>query len=410
MGCLWLKNGELSKICFPTLDKNGIFVYNKRIYVNAVTELSALEDSERGRSVKALVRTAVADLSLCCENSDVTPALKASRGQVFCISGTLSIWVVTRSFQLRPMILGRGCFCFREVKALSVRLSKEDAEKRLYLRKETVRKVCLKKADMTDLISRVAVVLDVSGSMAEAFRSGMVQATLERLLPLAMAFDDDGSMEVWTFTQGFQRHPPLTRGNFYNYIRDNGLTYGGGTNYSPVIRDVCNYFISEEPASVPTYVIFITDGDNFDPGETDAVIRNASYFPIFFQFVGIGGKGGNGFSYLRKLDDMDGRYVDNANFFMIPDLSDINIIDDDSLYMKLLDEYPKWLRYPQVRDMIGMGERLHEVNKKQLKKINKVRTRDLDTLNGGNGGAKDILKTVLKIGEIILELLDAFLS
>lgn len=289
---------------------------------------------------------------------------------------------------------------------LGVRLSKEESEKRLDLRKETVKKVCLQKADMTGLISRVAVVLDVSGSMAEAFRSGMVQATLERLLPLAMAFDDDGTMEVWTFSHGFQRHKPLTRGNFYNYIKDNGLSYGGGTNYSPVIRDVGNYFIKEEPARLPNYVIFITDGDNFDERETDRVIKHISHFPIFFQFVGIGDTSPNAFKYLRKLDDMEERFVDNANFFAIQTLSDINLLDDTELYTKLLDEYPKWLSYPQVKEMIADGDKLFETKKKRLKKLNKVKygsPLDEKPTKGGKGW--EIAKTVI---QILAEVIDIF--
>lgn len=256
---------------------------------------------------------------------------------------------------------------------MSVRLSKEDSEKLLDERKETVRKVCLKKQDMSHLVSRVAVVLDVSGSMSEAFKSGMVQATLERLLPLAMAFDDDGSMEVWTFNHEFQRHPPLTRTNFYNYIEDYGLTYNGATFYAPVMCDVGKYFIKEEPANLPTYVIFITDGDNFDPKETDAAIKAISHFPIFFQFVGIGNTGRDGFKYLRKLDFMEDRYVDNANFFAIKSLGDIDVISDTELYAKLLDEYPKWLCYPEVRDMISKGNKLARVNRKWLNMLNAKR-------------------------------------
>ena len=261
---------------------------------------------------------------------------------------------------------------------MSVRLSKEDSEKLLDERKETVKKVCLKKQDMSHLTSRVALVLDVSGSMAEAFQSGMVQATLERLLPLAMAFDDDGSMEVWTFTHEFKRHPPLTRQNFYNYIEEYGLKAGGGTFYSPVMCDVGKYFIKEEPAKLPTYVIFITDGNNLDTKRTDVAIKAISRFPIFFQFVGIGESKISDFRYLCKLDEMENRYVDNANFFAIRSLADIDIISDTELYTKLLDEYPKWLSYPKVREMISRGDKLARVNKKWLKQLDAKR---LDNVN-----------------------------
>lgn len=258
---------------------------------------------------------------------------------------------------------------------MSVRLSKEDSEKLLEERKETIKKVCLKKQDMSHLVSRVAVVLDVSGSMAEAFQSGMVQATLERLFPLALAFDDNGSMEVWTFTHEFKRHPPLTKANFYNYIERYRLGYGGATFYAPVMCDVGKYFIKEEPANLPTYVIFITDGDNFDAKETDVAITELSYFPIFFQFVGIGDTRPTSFAYLRKLDYMEGRYVDNANFFAIKSLADIDLISDAELYAKLLDEYPKWLCYPQVRNMIANGTTLAKSNRRHLSKLDPKRIR-----------------------------------
>ncbi|WP_295153291.1 VWA domain-containing protein [uncultured Ruminococcus sp.] len=287
---------------------------------------------------------------------------------------------------------------------MSVRLSKEESEKQLDMRKETVKRVCLKKADMTGLISRVAVVLDVSGSMIEAFNSGMVQATLERLLPLAMAFDDDGSMEVWTFDHEFKRYPPITRGNFYNYIKDNKITARGGTYYSPVMSDVGVYFSKEEPADIPNYVIFVTDGDNADERATDNAIKYISHFPIFFQFVGIGNTRPNAFHYLRKLDDMNGRYVDNANFFSIESLADINIIDDAELYTKLLDEYPKWLSYPQVKQMIANGRNIAQTNKKQLKKLENLAKSD-PTERGGFSKYSNALDIIADIVDILLDAL-----
>ena len=72
---------------------------------------------------------------------------------------------------------------------------------------------------------------------------------------------------------------------------------------------------------------------------------------------------------MRKLDDMDGRYVDNANFFAIENLADIEVIDDVSLYTKLLDEYPKWLNCPEVRKMISKGDVMDKQKKKYLKKL-----------------------------------------
>ena len=58
--------------------------------------------------MKAPVRTAVADPSLYCENSDVSSALKVSSGRVLWYA---SIWVVTRSIGFVPCT-GAGLFLF----------------------------------------------------------------------------------------------------------------------------------------------------------------------------------------------------------------------------------------------------------------------------------------------------------
>lgn len=246
-------------------------------------------------------------------------------------------------------------------------LSKEEATALLDMRKDTVQELCLTKIDLNGLTARVAMVLDVSGSMLNLFENGMVQATVERVLPLAMNFDDNGEMELWTFSKGFCRQKAITRDNFYNYVKDNLDPPNGGTNYAPVIEDICKYFAVEEPENLPNYIIFITDGDNWDTSETNKIIKLASYFPIFIQFVGIGD---GPFTYLEELDEMEGRYVDNANFFALESIADTENITDEDLYSKLLKEYPEWLKYPRVRAMIAEGKD-KKANKKKMKKLSK---------------------------------------
>ena len=77
------------------------------------------------------------------------------------------------------------------------------------------------------------------------------------------------------------------------------------------------------------------------------MIRAASEAPIFWQFVGIGNES---FEFLKKLDDIDERKVDNANFFALNNFASIS---DNDLYRRLLSEYPQWLELSEVKDMIA---------------------------------------------------------
>ena len=216
-----------------------------------------------------------------------------------------------------------------------------DLVKKVNLKKEEVRKVCLTKPVLNGLKAKVALVLDFSGSMSGLYRNGTVQEVVERTLPLAMNFDDDGSMEVWLFENGFQRLPDVTLDNLAGYVQRETSKYRmGGTCYAPVMRDVTKFYQDEK---LPAYVLFITDGDNSDKQEATKAIIEASRKPIFWQFVGVGN---DSFSYLQKLDDMSGRYVDNADFFKVAQAGSIT-------YEQLLTEFPEWLENPMVKALLA---------------------------------------------------------
>jgi hypothetical protein len=223
---------------------------------------------------------------------------------------------------------------------LNLNLTKEQAIVQLDLRKQEVANLCPPGTAMHGLTSRVCVAMDYSGSMIEMFKSGFVQNVLERLLPIAMQFDDNGEMEVWLFENGCRRVAPISLNNFYGYIKNENFLnkyHMGGTNYAPVMKDIYHKYIIEEPANIPTLVLFITDGNNFDHGDTNNLMKEVSKYPIFWQFVGIGDAQ---FDYLERLDNLKGRVVDNANFFAV---NDLNQISDKELYSRLLGEYPQWL-------------------------------------------------------------------
>lgn len=231
---------------------------------------------------------------------------------------------------------------------ISLNLSKEESLVKLDLRKNEVNLLCLDKPELNNLQSRVALVLDYSGSMRPLYNDGTVQSIIERILPIAMQFDDNAELDLWIFENGFKRLDGITKDNFYGYVKNEIMSkYSmGGTNYCPVMKDIVKKYIKEEPSNMPNYVIYITDGDNFDKTETTAFIKDASKQPVFWQFVGIGAAS---FDYLETLDDLKGRYVDNADFFKI---NNINKVSDKELYNNLLNEYPGWLREIKAKGMI----------------------------------------------------------
>ena len=68
--------------------------------------------------------------------------------------------------------------------------------------------------------------------------------------------------------------------------------------------------------------------------------------PIFWQFVGVSG---SGYGVLEELDNMQGRYIDNANFFA---LDDFKTVPNSELYSRLLNEFPLWLKEAKNKKII----------------------------------------------------------
>jgi len=200
--------------------------------------------------------------------------------------------------------------------------------------------------------AQVVLCLDYSGSMDGLYRSGVVQETLERVLPLGLAFDDNGEVDFYLFESGIRKMPSnITLGNIDGYINEKVMNkYSmGGTNYAPAINAIVNefaettksgFFGSSKPKQLdlPVYVIFITDGENYDERDAERAMIEASKHGIFFQFIGIGN---SSFPFLEKLDDMPGRVIDNADFFTVRDLKNTS---DDDLYKKMMTEFPEWIR------------------------------------------------------------------
>lgn len=202
--------------------------------------------------------------------------------------------------------------------------------------------VSLEKAKLTDTKARVGLVLDASGSMNPQYTRGHVQEVVDRLIPLAVHFDDDGALDCWAFGAKPQQLNAITLKNFQNFIKtDHGgwkdWELGSRINDEPkAMRMVIDYY-KKSGDKTPVYILFISDGGVHQDREITKLMIEAAKLPIFWQFVGLGGRG---YGILEKLDDMGGRVVDNCNFFALDRLDEV---PEEKLYDLLMEEFPDWL-------------------------------------------------------------------
>lgn len=208
--------------------------------------------------------------------------------------------------------------------------------------------------------AKVVVVLDYSASMSKLYSKGTVQSTLNRLVPLGLTFDDNGAIEVYLFQNDYRKMDDLNLSNYEHYVNDVIMKSDyrmGGTNYAPVLKAIIKGgktykqtgFLGFGKKTVlttaaivddgdPTFILFITDGENSDRQQTNEIIRKASEMNFFIQFIGIGSQR---FNYLMKLDEMKGRKRDNTGFSKMQDLDQA---DDQELYAKVLEQFAGWLK------------------------------------------------------------------
>ena len=205
----------------------------------------------------------------------------------------------------------------------------------------------LKKKNLETTVARVGLVLDISGSMVPRFKNGTVQSIVNKTLPLAVQFDDDGELDFWFYGTTARKMNSVNLKNYTTAVPEDWkhlmLDLGGRNNEPIVMRMVVDEY---KDTKIPAYVLFITDGGVNQKREIQNIITEASHLPIFWQFVGVGGKN---YGILEKLDTMSGRYVDNAGFFA---LDDFKKVSNEELYARLLEEFPSWLEKIREKGMI----------------------------------------------------------
>lgn len=220
----------------------------------------------------------------------------------------------------------------------------------------------LKKEQWIDWqLAEVIFVVDYSGSMSNLYSNWTVQKVLERLFPIAMAFDDNQSMDFILFQNDYKVCPNVTLSNIDWYVKNIALKQNydmWGTSYSPVLKDIILPKIVEKSwffwltknikkLDNPVYVIFLTDWECSDKSDTYNVVKELANGWVFIQFIWIGN---DNFSTLQWLDDMSWRLLDNADFFPI---QKIDSISNEQLYWKMMTEFPSWIKQAKAKNLIN---------------------------------------------------------
>ncbi|KVW39254.1 VWA domain-containing protein [Burkholderia ubonensis] len=223
-------------------------------------------------------------------------------------------------------------------------------------------------------VVRVGAALDISGSAKALYKSGVIQETHDRILGIALKFDDNGEVDTWTFTEGFDRLPTATPDNYGAYITDfvlNGdIDKWGGTQYAPVMHDIVDFFFrapeperkreakrgflsrlfggaDDAPAPpsapvsanghLPAWVLFVTDGQNpkNDRKRVRQLLAESQHYPLYWSLVGVGDP--SEFGFLEEVADE----LPNVGFLHLESLD----VSDEQIYEQLItQEFCDWVR------------------------------------------------------------------
>lgn len=232
-------------------------------------------------------------------------------------------------------------------------------------------KFVLEKNNLSNVRAQVAVNLDVSGSAESLFKQGLMQQAFQRIMPIALQFDLNGEVDVFTFADGnsiAHVEPAATVKNYSNYVKKNILENNkvpkwGGTDYAPVLQknlEAFEFYVTETTTTKkgwfggsqtsstttlkdksksgdPVVVYFFTDGANSDKSRTTALLQEMQDkgTQMYVHFIGIGNAN---FSYIEQLGDK----FDNTGFLSIGNIANV---DENTIYEQLIpNELVEWFK------------------------------------------------------------------
>lgn len=143
--------------------------------------------------------------------------------------------------------------------------------------------ISLQKVNLTNHKAKVALCLDISGSMSWLYSSGKIQIFAEKILALGCRFDDNASIDIFLFGADAHHVGEMNIDNFKDFIQNVLQKYPleGGTYYGKAMKMIKEYYfkgwqkmINKHFASnQPVYVMFVTDGATHDQLETEKILK-----------------------------------------------------------------------------------------------------------------------------------------
>ncbi|MFZ1301893.1 MAG: VWA domain-containing protein [Candidatus Microsaccharimonas sp.] len=235
-------------------------------------------------------------------------------------------------------------------------------------------KIVLRKGLNPDHFNAAVVAsLDDSYSAQGLYASGEMQSATDMAFTAGFLFDDDGSVPVSFFSNDTKDLGEVTIGTVKGFVARQKPRWNG-TSYVAALRwvieqagyshiDLRNPLTAAAPASsggflgfgkrpvasptegpltvkattaVPTFAIIFTDGDPQDKEETEKLLRQMSQLPIFVQWIGVGDFK---FTFLTKLNDLEGGLIDNSGFYDIKKAGG----NQTKVLEGLLNEFPDYV-------------------------------------------------------------------
>ncbi len=244
--------------------------------------------------------------------------------------------------------------------AVDLRKVQAEAPHMVSLVKSTMRVSLDKGLDPRTVKAAVLATFDDSGSARGLYLSGEMQKVADLAFAAGLVFDDDGSVPVSFFNNSVADLGNITLGNCSGFIARQNPAWGG-TSYVAALNwiiDAAGYsnvnlgsnsgggffqrrntglsLSVKAVADYPVFAMVFTDGDPQDGEAASSLLVRMSQLPIFVQFVGVGPAQ---FTYLEKLDKLDGRLVDNAGFFAARDAGGAT----EGMLKGLLNEFPGYI-------------------------------------------------------------------